>query len=73
MGQTRPLFVYVRPFPNTMTNLVQETMKWKKGVMVCLGFEPGTAEWMAHMFPLSYGLPTYLFPCQKIDCVLVTK
>ena len=23
MGQTRPLFVYFRPFPNTMTNTVQ--------------------------------------------------
>ena len=37
MGQTRPLFVYFRPFRNT--NIVQLTIM-EKALMVCLGFEP---------------------------------
>ena len=43
MGKTRPLFVYFRSFLNTMTIVVQNLTA--KAKMVCLGFEPGTAEW----------------------------
>ena len=30
-------------------------MNGKKAQMLCLGFEPGPAEWYAHTYPLSYG------------------
>ena len=34
MGQTRPLFIYFRPFLNTMTNVVQNlTIKSVDGVL----------------------------------------
>ena len=32
-----------------------------KGYMVCLGFEPGTAEWKARTNPLSYVPPAHSF------------
>ena len=58
---TRPLYVYFRPFLNITTNIEQYLTI--KAQMVCLGFEPGTAEWKAQMNPISYGgplVPQYL-------------
>ena len=57
MDQTRPLFVYFRPFFVTMTNTVQQTINGKSIDDVFMGFEPGTAEWMAQTDPLRYGGP----------------
>ena len=37
MDQTRPLFIYFRPFLNTMTNMAHN--------MTTKGFELGTAVW----------------------------
>ena len=41
MGQTRPLFVYFRPFLNTNTVQILSIKELK----VCLGHEPGEAGW----------------------------
>ena len=40
MGQSRPLFVYCRPFLITIS-----IIKIEKAQMVCLGFEPMDAGW----------------------------
>ena len=48
MGHTRPLYVYFRPFLNTMTNIVQKfTVKSEDGVL-------GTRN-RGDTNPLSYG------------------
>ena len=43
IGQPWPLFVYFRPFLNTLTNIVQ-ILTIGKHRWECLEFEPGTAE-----------------------------
>ena len=61
MGQTRPLFVYFRPFHNTMTIIAQIlTINEIKAQMVCLGFKTGAAGWQAQTDPLSYGGTPFL-------------
>ena len=60
-AQIRPLFAYFRPFPNTLTDIGTTKFHCVKAYMVCLGFEPGTAEWLARINPLSYG--GFLCPC----------
>ena len=50
MGQSRPLFVYFHLF--YMTQIKYKSIK---AYMVCLGLEPGAAEWQAQINPLSYG------------------
>ena len=55
MGHSRPLFVYFRFFYTSQFkyNLI-------KAYMVCLGFEPGAAEWKVQTNPLSYdGTPGF--------------
>ena len=49
MGQSRPLFVYFRPFRVTIPIQIE------KEQMVCLGFKPGTAGWQAQTKPRCYG------------------
>ena len=50
MGQSQPLFVYIRLFYMT-----QIKYKLIKALIVCLGHEPGAAEWKVQTNPLSYG------------------
>ena len=54
MGQTRPLFVYFRPFLNTMTIVVQN---WT--TISCLGFELGTSNWKADESTELWRAPNY--------------
>ena len=38
MGQSRPLFVYLRPFHTAIQLQIENVL------MLCLGFEPGTQD-----------------------------
>ena len=56
MGQIRPLFVYFRSFHNAKTNIAQISLPINdKASLVCLGLEPGAAEWKMQSNPRSYG------------------
>ena len=50
MCQSRPLFVYFRPF-----HFQHQLYKLNKAQMVCLGFESGATGWQVQTKPRSYG------------------
>ena len=50
MVQSRPLFVYFRPFLITIS-----IIQIKKGQMVCLRYKPVAAGWQAQTKPQSFG------------------
>ena len=49
------LFTFVHFLFQQQTLIQFQHFKLKKALMVCLGFEPGAAEWCAQIKPRSYG------------------